>query len=93
MFVGCENTARLEFPKIPETLNAKVLEEQLYHVLIHEPSIASVPNCALASFIEQSHSCCLLNKRNIEEQLYFIILKPACVCGCFRTICANAHYR
>ena len=47
------NTAGLEVPKIPETCNAKVMEEQLYHVLIHGRSLASVPNCALASFIEQ----------------------------------------
>ena len=47
--LGCENTARLEFPKIPETGNAKVIEEQLNRVLIHELSVASVRNCALAS--------------------------------------------
>ena len=52
------NTAGLEFPKIPETLNAQVIEEQPYHVLIHQPSIPSVPNYALASSIEQSHICC-----------------------------------
>ena len=36
----------------------KVMLQEQYHAVIHEPSIASVPNCALASFIERSHSCC-----------------------------------
>ena len=45
------------FPRFPKP-KCKAMEEQLYHVLMHEPSIASVPNCALASSIEQSHSCC-----------------------------------
>ena len=79
--LGCENTARLEFPKIPETWNAKVIEEQLYHVLMHEPSIASVQLCSC--FFHRTKSDLLLrspllNKRNRRTAVLYNT--EACLC-------------
>ena len=57
--LGNSSLAMFWQPRMRKHCQARISQDsQLHHVLIHELSIASVPNCALASFIEESHSCC-----------------------------------